>query len=415
MWSTRGPVLEDDVERFVGTMMPLLNEKQRRIFLGSLSVMLGTGGATELSELTGVTPQTITAGRRDAEKAVKDPGAKPLSSSGTRIRTAGGGRKSVAEKNPGLVEALMRHIDGSELGDPMGPLRWTVKSTRALEALMKADGYNVSNTTIGTILKHEGFSLQQNKKYTESGDPGPDRDGQFRFISTDAAYHIYHGDPVISVDTKKKEIVGNFKNNGSEWRPKGEPRVVNDHDFMGPEGKAVPYGIYDIDANEGFVSVGMSADTAEFAVNSIRTWWERMGSERYPDASSLMITADCGGSNNRRSRLWKKKLQELADDTGLRIDVRHYPPGTSKWNKIEHRMFSYISMHWAATPLTSYQLIIDLIGGTTTKLGLKIEASLDTRTYEKGIKVTDEELEGLNITEDEWRGDWNYSICPHAK
>lgn len=405
--------MDHDIEDFVGVMMPLLNEKQQRLFLGGLSKMLGQGSATELSEITGITKQTITQGRKDYEAADRDPRAEPASQG--RSRAPGGGRKKLIEKDPGIVDEILKLLDGNVLGDPESLLTWTVKSTTTLSQELASKGKNVSRTTVGEILKAEGFSLQQNRKYTERGEAGPDRDRQFSFIKEQSALHGMFGHPVISVDAKKKELIGNYKNGGSEYRPKGEPRLVNDHDFMGPEGKATPYGVYDIHGNEGYVSVGISADTAEFAVNSIGFWWELMGKERYPDATEVMITADCGGSNGRRNRLWKLKLQELADDTGLTFHVRHYPPGTSKWNKIEHRMFSYISMNWKGQPLTSLETIVSLIGSTRTDKGLSVLCKADERIYEKGIRVSDEDFDRINLTPGEWKPEWNYTISPRNR
>ena len=320
--------------------------------------------------------------------------------------------KKTEEKDPGVRDDLIKLLDGNIIGDPESPLTWTTLSTRALSDELKAMGHDISHAKVSRMLSEEGFSLQQNKKYVQTGDPGPDRYQQFKYIKEQAETMMSRRCPVISVDAKKKELVGNYANKGREYRKIGEPRLVNDHDFQGPEGKAVPYGIYDIDADEGYVSVGISHDTAQFAVNSIRSWWQLMGKERYPDADSLMITADSGGSNGRRNRLWKSELQKFADETGMVVLVRHFPPGTSKWNKIEHRLFSFISMNWAGKPLSSIGLIVNLIGNTTTKSGLKVRCQLDRCEYRKGIKITDEEMENLNLIEEEWRGDWNYRLVP---
>ncbi len=403
------------VEEFVGTMMPELDEKRRRLFLGGLSIMLGQGSATELSEMTGITKQTITAGRREAKAAEKDPSARPKADNAARIRSPGGGRKRITEIYPDILVKLEGLLDGNVVGDPESPITWTTKGTEDLARELRAMGYQVSRETVGSLLKELGFSLQQNRKYVQTGDPGPDRDAQFRFIQKETSTFIDAGRPVLSVDTKKKELIGNYANNGSEYRPAGKPRDVLDHDFEGPGGKISPYGIYDVGDNTGFIAVGISADTAEFAVNSIRTWIHTVGRERYPTASDILITADCGGSNGRRNRLWKVSLQKLADEEDITFHVRHYPPGTSKWNKIEHRLFSHISMGWRGQPLTSIQVVVDLISSVTTDKGLKVRCVVDDNDYEKGIKVADEEMEGLNIRPLAWRGDWNYTIYPREK
>lgn len=411
----RGLIMDESIADFARVIMAQTDERQTRLLLGGLSLVLGHGSATELAAMTGITVQTISRGRKEFME-IKDeqPSKKIVSSTDQRIRAPGGGRKKAVEKDPTIVEDILCMLDGNTIGDPMSPLTWTTLSTTKISDALAKKGKNVSRTTVGEILKTEGFSLQQNKKYTESGNPGPDRDSQFKFISDQALLHQQFDFPVISIDAKKKELIGNYKNNGSEYRPIHDPRLVNDHDFMGPDGKATPYGVYDVFSNEGYVGVGISADTAQFAVNSIRSWWELMGSVRYPNAKTVMITADCGGSNGRRNKLWKKCLQELSDDTGLTFNVRHYPPGTSKWNKIEHRMFSYISMNWKGKPLESLELIVKLIGSTTTKEGLTIKCEADYSEYEKGIKVSDEEMDGLNITQCNWMPDWNYTISPRT-
>lgn len=401
---------QENLVEFVGTMMPQLDEKRRRIFLGALSELLGRGGITSLSTLTGVSRVTITAAKQEIKKLVKDPKARPLSADTVRIRSVGGGRKSSAELNSELESELLSLLDGNTVGDPENPLCWTTKSLRNLSQALSLKGICVSHVTVGKILEQLGFSLQQNKKYVEAGDPGPDRDEQFNFINDLSKEFMAAGEPVISVDTKKKELVGNYKNNGCEYKPKGEPTQVEDHDFG--KLKASPYGIYDIGANEGFVNVGISADTGAFAVNSIRSWWNEMGKERYPFAKRLMITADGGGSNGRRCRLWKVSLQEFANETGLEIHVSHFPPGTSKWNKIEHRLFSYISKNWRGRPLETLEVIVSLIAGTTTKSGLKVQCKLDESEYMKGIKIADDQMAALNHQKKEWHGEWNYIISP---
>lgn len=402
--------MEESDERFLGLMMPRLLEDDRRFFLAAFAEYKGYGSATEISDITGVSQRTISNTKKELDTAPCDPKARTRADERKRVRAPGAGRKSAIETDPGIIDALNRRIDPYSLGDPMGPLRWTTKSTRKLEEELAEDGYTISHKTIAGILSYLGYSLQQNKKYTESGNPGPDRDEQFRFIASESERFISHGLPVISVDAKKKELVGNFKNGGQEYRPKGSPREVNDHDFG--KDHAIPYGIYDITNNEGFVSVGISADTAEFAVNSIGSWWFLMGQYAFPDVKDVMITADGGGSNGARVRLWKAELQSLSDMTGLTFHVRHFPPGTSKWNKIEHRLFSFISMNWKAIPLETYQIIVDLIGSTTNKSGLEVKCILDEWHYETGRRVSDEEYMSINIKRSEWRGDWNYSISP---
>ena len=408
--------LENDVESFSKTMISILDEDQRRLFLAAFADYLGYGGATHLSEITGITQQTISAGRKEL-KAIKAgeyelPRSKTTESGSKRIRAEGGGRKSYAEKHPEILDALDSLLDGNTVGNPENPLRWTVKSTRKLEGALKEKGFNVGYTTIGRILEDMGYSLQQNRKYTEAGEPDPDRNSQFEFISTECARCIASGIPVISVDAKKKENIGNFKNPGQEYRKKGNPRLVYDHDFT--KEHAIPYGVFDIAANEGFVNVGVSADTAEFAVESISNWWHLMGRERYPDAKEIMITCDGGGSNGSRVRLWKYKLQELSDFTGLTFHVSHFPPGTSKWNKIEHSLFSFISMYWKGQPLESYQTVVNLIGSTTNNNGLKVKCILDEWNYERGVDISDEDYSNINLIRDEWRGDWNYTIAPRG-
>lgn len=402
--------LEGDIGTFANTMLKNLDERQRRLFLASFAEYLGYGGATKLSEVTGVTQQTISAGKKDLRDSLSDDNEAVVVRGRQRVRAEGGGRKSILEKNPEIVKILEGFLDSSTVGNPENPLKWTVKSTRTLSKELESQGIKVSYTTVGRILEEMGFTLQQNKKYTESGRSDPDRNAQFEFISSETARFMKEGMPVISVDAKKKENVGNFKNAGSEYRRKYEPRLVNDHDFCSDH--AIPYGIYDIGANEGFVSVGISADTAEFAVESIGNWWHLMGKERYPDAKDVMITCDGGGSNGCRVKLWKVKLQELADFTGLTFHVSHFPPGTSKWNKIEHSLFSYITRNWKGQPLENYEIIVNLIGATTNSKGLKVKCIIDSWEYERGIQISDDQMDDLNLVRNEWRGDWNYSIAP---
>lgn len=333
---------------------------------------------------------------------------------GKRIRAPGGGRKPISEHDPTLRQDIERLVQPTTRGDPEPPLRWTCKSTRQLAAALQEQGHTVGRQKVAGLLSELGYSLQANRK-TKEGADNPDRDAQFNYINEQVAEFLQSSQPVISVDTKKKELVGDFKNAGQEWQPQGEPELVKGHDFPDPElGKANPYGVYDQGANVGWVSVGTDHDTAEFAVESIRRWWFKMGRSRYPDATKLLITADCGGSNGYRVRLWKVALQKFSNETGLCISISHFPPGTSKWNKIEHRMFSCISMNWRGRPLISHETIVNLIGSTTTRAGLTINAELDANLYEKGIHVSDEELEMVNLTKAKFHGEWNYSIAANC-
>ena len=397
------------LDTLVGKMMPLLNEKQRRIFLGTVANCVGRGGVTRISKLTKVSRPTITLGQKESEALECNPVAKPDASREGRLRAPGGGRKKLDKVYPNIKEELAKLLDGTVAGSPENPLCWTTKSVRNLADELENVGIKVHFTSVGNLLEEMGFSLQQNRKYLESGDIPIDRDEQFRYINDHARKFMAEGQPVISVDTKKKELVGNYKNNGAEYRPKADPLKVLDHDFG--DVRAAPYGIYDIGANEGFVNIGLSADTGAFATNSIKNWWIAMGSERYPKAHAIMITADGGGSNGRRNRLWKMGLQEFANEYGIEVHVSHFPPGTSKWNKIEHRMFSYISKNWHGRPLETIEIIVSLIVSTTTSTGLKIKCQVDKTTYEKGIKVSDEELSSLNLRKNDWHGEWNYVIA----
>ena len=380
-----------------------LDERGRRLFAAAEVRTAGWGGLSVVARITGLARSTINRGDDDLD-------AEPLTKG--KIRRSGGGRRAVAETDPALVPDLKRLVEPATLGDPMRPLIWVSKSMDKLAETLTAMGHPISADTVRKELVKLGFSRQFNRKADE-GSKHPDRNAQFEHINTKVVAAQAAGQPVISVDTKKKELVGNYKNGGSDYRPKGDPQRVNVHDFVDKElGKAVPYGIYDVAANAGFVSVGITSDTAEFAVEAIRSWLGRMGRQRYPKAQELTITADCGGSNGARVRLWKVELQKLADETGLVLHVHHYPPGTSKWNKIEHRMFCHITQNWRGRPLTDRLAIVELIGATTTKAGLKVECALDTRTYEKGIKVSDAEMEMLNIAGDVFHPEWNYTIKP---
>ena len=386
-------------------LSPHLDERGRRLLAASEAQAAGHGGIVAVSRATGMAVTTIGRGLRElADGAVLE---------GGWVRQAGGGRKALAASDPGLLDALLALVHPSERGDPMSPLRWTCKSLRRLAAELVAQGHQVSHTVVGALLRAEGFSLQANQKTLE-GSSHPDRDAQFAHIAQGVSAALAAGQPVISVDTKKKELVGPFRNAGQAWRPQGNPEQVRVHDFLIQElGRAVPYGVYDLAANTGWVSVGMDGDTAVFAVQTIRRWWQEVGHIRYPEARRLVITADGGGSNGSRVRLWKRELQRLADELGIEIAVHHLPPGTSKWNKIEHRLFSFISQNWRAKPLVSYRVIVDLIGATTTKTGLSVRCELDHKAYPKGVTVSDADMAALNIHRDTFHGEWNYTIQPH--
>ena len=379
-----------------------LDERSKRLCLAAEAISLGWGGASIVSRATGASPNTIAKGCNELESGESLPDGK--------IRASGGGRKKSIDKDPTLLVDLESLIEPSTLGDPESPLRWTSKSLRKLATELQNMGHQVSHSRVEDMLHMLGYSLQANKKTIEGG-KHPDRDKQFEHINEKCKEFQKEHQPVISVDTKKKELVGNFKNNGKELRPKKDPINVNVYDFKDPEmGKVNPYGVYDIANNEGWVNVGIDHDTASFAVESIRRWWNMMGCKVYPEANKIMITADGGGSNGSRVRLWKTELQKLADETGLDILVCHFPPGTSKWNKIEHRLFSHISMNWRGKPLTSYEVIVNLIAGTTTKKGLKVKCTLDTNKYPTGIKITKKQIEELNIQKEKFHGEWNYTF-----
>jgi hypothetical protein len=394
-------------------LSPLLHEKARRCWAACEALSLGYGGITLVATATRLSRPTIRRGI--AEIRAGDLGRDDPAPGGPRIRRPGGGRLPLAESDPRLLRDLRRLVDPATRGDPMSPLLWTCKSTRNLADALVEMGHDLSHQTVGRILTDLGYSLQSNRK-AEEGKDHPDRDAQFVHINDRVLSSQRRGQPVISVDTKKKEIVGNYKNPGREREPEGRPRRVKSKDFPDKAlGKVSPYGIYDVTANEGWVNVGIDHDTAEFAVESIRRWWYRMGRAVYPGAKELLITADSGGSNGRRNRLWKLSLQGLADETGLEIAVCHFPPGTSKWNKIEHRMFCHITENWRGRPLVSRAVVVNLIGSTRTRTGLRIQAELDTNTYPKGIKVTDREMESIRLSKDEFHGEWNYTISPHPK
>ena len=386
-------------------ILPHLDERQRRLLLGAEARVLGHGGIRAVARAAGVREATVALGVDEL-----DAGAAPLG----RIRKPGGGRKRAADLDPGLRPALLALVEPDERGDPMSPLRWTTKSTRNLAAELTSQGHRVSADTVGDLLRKDGFSLQANTKTLE-GKQHPDRDGQFHYINQQARTHRDAGQPVISVDTKKKELLGEFKNTGRQWRPAGQPVEVNTHDFPSDStGKAVPYGIYDITANTGWVNVGTDHDTAAFAVESIRRWWHTRGSHDYPHATRLLITADAGGSNGYRSRTWKAELAVLAAETGLAITVCHLPPGTSKWNKIEHRLFCHITMNWRGRPLSSHEVILQSIAATTTATGLSVHAQLDTGDYPTGVQVSDADMAALPIARHPFHGDWNYTMHPQT-
>ena len=400
--------MEKKQEEKIKMMLPLLNEKQRRIYLASEAIAMGRGGITEVSRVSGISRSVITAGIKDIRECNAD-----VLSIEAPIRRKGAGRKPITETQPGIKTALEKLVSDSTFGDPMSPLLWTTKSLRNLADELVSEGFQIGYRKVGYLLEEMGYSLQKNQKMNQVGEEHPDRNAQFNHINKKVKTFGAEEYPVISIDCKKKELVGNFQNVGQEYAPKKHPVKVSDHDFPLPElGKATPYGIYDISANEGYVSVGISADTAQFAVASIRNWWYSMGIERYPNAPKLLITADGGGSNGSRNRLWKKELQNLANETGLEISVCHFPPGTSKWNKIEHRMFSQISKNWRGRPLESLMVIVNLIAATTTKNGLTIQCQLDLNQYPRGIKISDDELASINIVGNDFHPNWNYTISP---
>jgi hypothetical protein len=385
-----------------------MDERMRRQWAASEACDLGWGGVTAVALATGLARNTVLAGARELEYRRAHPAARVS----PRIREVGGGRKPLAEIDPGLQSALDALVEPATRGHPESPLRWTCKSTGTLAEELQRQHHPVSDRTVAALLKAAGYSLQANRK-TREGSSHVDRNAQFEHISQRVLAFQRQGQPVVSIDTKKKELVGEFKNAGQEWQPQGRPVNVKVHDF--PEktlGKAIPYGVYDLASNEGWVSVGIDHDTARFATASVGRWWQEMGVSRFPHASKLLITADGGGSNGSRNRLWKVALQDLADDLSLRLEICHFPPGTSKWNKIEHRLFSFITKNWRGRPLASYQVIVNLIAHTTTKAGLVVKAAVDTRLYETGIVVSDEELARVNLVPAKFHGEWNYAISP---
>ena len=397
-------IAEADIKARYEALRPRLDERARRLLAAAESQAIGPGGISAVSRATGVSRRVIRHGMAELQE--------PAALSPGRIRRAGGGRKKAVERDPTFKTDLEKLLESTTRGDPEAPLRWTCKSLRKLTAELQRLHHRVSHQVVADLLHDLGYSLQANRK-THEGANHPDRNAQFEHLNAKVKWCLSRQEPVISVDTKKKELVGDFKNGGRELRPKGEPEKVRVHDFIDPElGRATPYGIYDIGRNSGWVSVGVDHDTAEFAVETIRRWWRSMGQPTYPQAKRLLITADSGGSNGSRLRLWKWELQKLADETGLRIAVCHLPPGTSKWNKIEHRLFSFITQNWRGKPLISLQAIVSLIAATTTATGLRVHSELDTASYESGIKVSDREIAQVKLRRDKFHGDWNYEIQP---
>jgi hypothetical protein len=398
------------IRRKFRVLRPEMDERRRRQWAAAEARDLGFGGITAVAEATGLSRPTVMAGLRDLDLPAKGRAAME-----GRVRRPGGGRPSLTQRDPGLLEALEALIDPVTRGDPESPLRWTCKSTWRLADELTRQDHRVGPRTVAALLHAAGYSLQANRK-TREGSAHPDRNAQFEYINTSVRRFQDRHQPAISVDTKKKELVGDFKNAGREWRARGQPEVVRVHDFQDKAlGKVIPYGVFDIVNNQGWVSVGIDHDTAQFATNSIRRWWSQMGHRRFPRAKELLITADGGGSNGHRSRLWKVSLQQLADELSLRLFVCHFPPGTSKWNKIEHRLFSFITQNWRGRPLATRQAVVNLIASTTTRGGLIVKAALDTNHYETAIKVTDAELARLRLQPHEFHGDWNYTFTPRRR
>ncbi len=398
----------ETIQQKYAALAPLLNERTRRLWAATEARALGHGGIACVERATGISRATLVRGL--AELDAPDPPLAP-----ERIRRAGGGRKRAVEKDPSLQADLDALVEPTTAGAPDSPLRWTSKSLRRLAEELQAQGHRVSDHLVGELLHERGYSLQANRK-TREGSSHPDRAAQFAYVNEQVQAKQARGEPSVSVDTKKKELIGDFKNAGREWRPKGEPEPVRVHDFVIPEqGKAIPYGIYDLARNEGWVSVGIDHDTASFAVHALARWWEVMGRARYPEATSLLISADGGGSNGSRLRLWKWELQQFADRSGLEITVCHLPPGTSKWNKIEHRLFSHIAMNWRGKPLVDLATIVSLIGSTTTQTGLRVRSEIDHGSYPTGIQISDAQLASLNLHRHDFHGEWNYTISPRSQ
>ena len=397
---------ESTIRQRFEALDPVLDERGRRRFAAAEAMTAGHSGIAAVSRATGLARSTV--GRALSE--LRAGGAVDAE----RVRRFGGGRKPMSAMDASLIDDLRSLVEPTTRGDPQSPLLWTCKSLRKLSQSLRDMGHKIGRTLVGELLHKLDYSLQSNRK-TREGSVHPDRDAQFHYINDRVKAALAVGEPAISVDTKKKELVGNFKNAGREWRPQGSPEEVRVHDFVIPElGRAVPYGVYDIAGNAGWVSVGVDHDTAAFAANAIRTWWKLMGRERYRNPRSLLITADGGGSNGSRVRLWKLELQKLADELGVPITVCHLPPGTSKWNRIEHKLFSFITGNWRGKPLVSHQVIVQLIAATTTKTGLKVRCELDRNTYPAGVKVSDAEIEAVNLTRHEFHGEWNYTVSPNS-
>jgi len=402
----------EGIRRKCRALDPVMDERVRRQWAAAEARLLAWGGVSVVARATGISRSTIHAGIRELIER-EETGVTPTA----RIRRPGGGGKPLVQTDPTIVQALDELVEPHTRGDPVSPLRWTLKSTSKLAAELTSRNHPISARKVAALLKDADYRLQGNRK-TREGGSHVDRDAQFRHINGRVVAMQTRGQPVVSVDAKKKELVGDFKNNGKEWRPKGRPEEVRVYDFIDKapdKGRVTPYGVYDLSANEGWVSVGTDHDTARFAAQTIGKWWREMGVARYPNATELLITADGGGSNSSRGRLWKVALQELADATGLVLHVCHFPPGTSKWNKIEHRLFCHVTQNWRGTPLVSHDLIVKLIGSTTTKTGLKVKAALDTERYESGIKVSDEQLQAVRIKRNDFHGEWNYSILPNER
>jgi len=392
-----------DLKEKVAALLPYLNERQRRLFLAVEARALGHGGVVRVARAAGVSRPTIQQGLRELTGSVALP---------ERVRRVGGGRKSLAERNPALLPDLEALVDPDTRGDPMSPLRWTCKRTRQLAGALQERGHRVGYRTVAALLDQAGYSLEAATK-TLKGNQHPDRDAQFHYLNDQVKAFLEAGQPVVSVDAKKKELVGPFKNGGREWQPQGQPEPVNVHDFPDKQvGKAIPSGVYDVGRNAGWVTVGRDPDTAAFAVASLRRWWQAVGMGAYQGAERLLICADGGGSNGYRVRLWKVELQQFADASGLAVTVCHRPPGTRKWNKLEHRLFAHSSMNWRGRPLVSHEIIVDLIGATTTASGLQVQAELDPGAYPTKVKVSDDELATVQLTPHAFHGEWNYTVTP---
>lgn len=403
--------VEETIQVKYEQLAPYLNETGRRIWAAVEALSLGHGGVTSVCRATGLSRTTIHAGID--ELADSQTGAFAVEAYGA-VRRKGGGRKPVTESDPTVLEDLEQLINPGTRGDPESPLRWTTQSTTKLAQALQAKGHQVSQRTVCRLLWEMGYSLQSNRK-TQEGKSHVDRDAQFEQISQRVEQFQHRHQPVISVDAKKKELIGNYKQTGVEWEPKGDPTLVKTHDFVDKQlGKVIPYGVYDLSLNQGWVSVGVDHDTAQLAVATIEQWWKQMGQAAYPSATDLLITADCGGSNSYRTRLWKWELQQLATKLGLTLQVCHFPPGTSKWNKIEHRLFAQITQNWRGRPLVSREVVVNLIANTTTTTGLKVRAALDQGRYPTGIEITDEQFDAINLEKDDFHGEWNYKILPHV-